>query len=109
MKRSLPEGWAIAQHGPTFNATVNPYTVQGSNNTPIRHREKAEGTGIRAIDLLVSPPSADVGVTSRVLNTVFLSDHQFIQHTVNVRSGAPRSLVTRLPAAEPPDGTPGPH
>jgi endonuclease/exonuclease/phosphatase family metal-dependent hydrolase len=109
IQSALPGDWTVAQHGPTFDPRHNPYTVQGSNNTPVRHRERRNGTGVRAIDLLLSTSGVEIGVTSRVLENLFLSDHQFIQHTIQVRSPTPWRNAT-LSAGEGPEdpfGLPG--
>jgi endonuclease/exonuclease/phosphatase family metal-dependent hydrolase len=90
LEESLPAGWTVADHGPTFDVRRNPYTIQGSNNNPVRLKERRLGTGVRTIDLLLSPPATRVSVNSRVLEAFFVSDHQFIQHTVAIRDPGER-------------------
>ena len=83
----LPEGWRLSSHGPTYDPARNPYTVRGSNNTPENHRERQEGRGTRTIDFLLTPEGTPARVESRVLDTLLLSDHQFLHHTVVLADG----------------------
>jgi endonuclease/exonuclease/phosphatase family metal-dependent hydrolase len=83
----LPEGWRLSSHGPTYDPARNPYTVRGSNNTPGNHRERREGRGTRTIDFLLTPEGTPARVESRVLDTLLLSDHQFLHHTVVLADG----------------------
>jgi hypothetical protein len=78
----LPVGWAMSQHGPTYDPSRNPYTVQGANDTEGNRQNRRLGQGTKAIDFLLSAPAAGVRVSSRVLDTLVVSDHQFLQHVV---------------------------
>ena len=77
----LPAGWRISRHGPTFEPQRNPYTVQGSTDTRETHRERQLGV-VRTIDFLVTPPGSPSRVRSEVLDTLRLSDHHFLHHTL---------------------------
>jgi endonuclease/exonuclease/phosphatase family metal-dependent hydrolase len=78
----LPDGWAMSQHGPTYDPSRNPYAVQGANDTAHHWQQRLERIGGRAIDFLLTPPSARVRLSSQVLDDLVVSDHQFIHHTV---------------------------
>jgi len=80
----LPDGWTLSVHGPTYDPGLNPYTVRGSNNTPGNHRDRRERMGARTIDFLVTPAGTPARVRSEVLDTLLLSDHQFLHHTVHL-------------------------
>jgi endonuclease/exonuclease/phosphatase family metal-dependent hydrolase len=82
LQTKLPAGWAVSQHGPTYDPRLNPYTAQGANDTPANRQRRIVGAGARAIDFLLSPPSAGVHLVSQVLDGLLVSDHQFIHHTV---------------------------
>jgi len=82
MTSGLPDGWALSEHGPTYDPMANPYTVQGSNDTPGNHRDRRLGRGVRTIDFLAVAPSAGITVRSRVMDSLLLSDHHFLLHTV---------------------------
>lgn len=84
MEDLLPEGWSLSLHGPTYDPARNPYTVQGANNTAANHRDRREGLGTRTIDFLLTPPGTRARMRSTVLDTVLMSDHQFLHHTVVV-------------------------
>lgn len=87
LARLLPPGWTVSSHGPTYDPARNPYTVRGSNNTPGNHRDRREGRGARAIDFLLTPEGTAARVRSTVLDTLLLSDHQFLHHTVYPTDG----------------------
>jgi hypothetical protein len=98
----LPEGWAISEHGPTYNPPLNPYTVEGYNNTPANHEDRRLGRGVATIDLLLSPPGSAVGMVSQVLDEFLISDHQFIQHRiVSAPPLSPYKLARRAEAVPP--------
>jgi endonuclease/exonuclease/phosphatase family metal-dependent hydrolase len=78
----LPDGWAMSQHGPTYDPGRNPYAVQGANDTAHHWEQQLHEVGGRAIDFLLTPPSARVRLSSQVLDDLVVSDHQFIHHTV---------------------------
>jgi endonuclease/exonuclease/phosphatase family metal-dependent hydrolase len=82
LQTKLPAGWAVSQHGPTYDPRLYPYTAQGANDTPANRQRRVIGAGARAIDFLLSPPSAGVHLVSQVLDGLLVSDHQFIHHTV---------------------------
>jgi len=82
----LPPGWGVSRHGPTFEPGRNPYTVQGSNDTAEKHRERRLGVA-RTIDFMVTPPGTSRRIRSEVLDTLLLSDHHFLHHTVVTSDG----------------------
>lgn len=79
---SLPAEWTLSEHGPTYDPVANPYTVEGANDTPGNHRDRRLGRGVRTIDFLATPSTAGIRLRSRVVDSLLLSDHHFLHHTV---------------------------
>lgn len=78
----LPEGWAVSDHGPTYDPKRNAYTVRGSNNTPGNHDDRRMGLGVKTVDWLAHPAEHGFVTVSEVLEGPALSDHFFVQHVV---------------------------
>ncbi len=86
LRELLPRGWGVSAHGPTFEPGRNPYTVQGSNDTPAKHRDLRAGVS-RTIDFMLTPAGSPANVRSIVLDSLLLSDHHFLHHTVVTTDG----------------------
>lgn len=78
-------GWAVADHGPTYDPVGNPYTVEGSNDRPEKHADHRLGRSVRTIDHLLSSPTA-LSVDTDVLRGLLLSDHYFLEHRISMRA-----------------------
>lgn len=78
-------GWAVADHGPTYDPVGNPYTVEGSNDRPEKHADHRLGRSVRTIDHLLSSSPA-LSVDTGVLRGLLLSDHYFLEHRVSMRA-----------------------
>lgn len=83
MSPMLPPDWRLSRHGPTYDPPRNHYTVEGANDTPGNHEDRRLGRGVKTVDYLVNPDTADLRVRSGVLDHVRLSDHYFLQHVVD--------------------------
>lgn len=73
----LPDGWRISQHGPTYDPARNPYTERGPNKYLNR-----EDRVPRTIDFLLTAPGAGVELSSEILTTLVVSDHELLHHVV---------------------------
>ncbi|MGD2046222.1 MAG: endonuclease/exonuclease/phosphatase family protein [Gemmatimonadota bacterium] len=80
----LPGGWAMSQHGATYDPVHNPYTVQGANDTEGNREDRRLGRGTRTIDFLLAPPDAGVTLSSRIMHSLVISDHEFLHHVVRL-------------------------
>ena len=76
------DGWTLSSHGPTYDPALNPYTVQGANDTAGNHRLRATGSGRRTIDFAAARLAPDEWLASEVLGQPLLSDHQFLAHAL---------------------------
>lgn len=77
----LPSGWAISEHGPTYDPTRNPYTERGAN----KHLN-LDDRAARTIDFLLAAPHAGLKVSSDVLHAITVSDHELLHHVVSMVS-----------------------
>lgn len=77
----LPDGWRISEHGPTYDPERNPYTDRGPN----RHLNR-DDLAPRTIDFLLTAPHAGLRLTSEVLSTLVVSDHELLHHVVFAES-----------------------
>jgi endonuclease/exonuclease/phosphatase family metal-dependent hydrolase len=73
----LPDGWRISQHGPTYDPAQNPYTGQGPNKY-LNQDDRAP----RTIDFLLTAPGAGLELSSQILTTLVVSDHELLHHVV---------------------------
>lgn len=74
---ALPTGWAMSDHGPTYDPAHNPYTARGANK-----RFNTDDGSARTIDFLLTAPRAGVRLTSEVLSSLVVSDHELLHHVV---------------------------
>ena len=74
---ALPGGWAMSDHGPTYDPGRNPYTGLGANR-----RFNTDDGAARTIDFLLSAPNAGVTVSSEILHSLVVSDHELLHHVV---------------------------
>jgi endonuclease/exonuclease/phosphatase family metal-dependent hydrolase len=81
---TLPDGWRVSEHGPTYDPSRNPYTVQGANDTAGNHEDRRLGRGAQTIDLLLGAPLSGVELASTVVGSLLVSDHQLVYHVVTM-------------------------
>jgi len=81
---TLPGGWQVSDHGPTYDPSRNPYTVQGANDTAANHEDRRLGRGAQAIDFLLGAPLSGVSLVSTVVDSLLVSDHQLVHHVVTM-------------------------
>lgn len=81
---TLPDGWQVSEHGPTYDPSRNHYTVQGANDTAANHEDRRLGRGARTIDLLLGAPLSGVELASTVVDSLLVSDHQLVYHLVTM-------------------------
>lgn len=85
IQATVPAGWALSDHGPTYDPPGNPYTVQGANATSGNLDDRRLGRGVRTIDFLVNALPSALQVRSDVLTGVPLSDHWFLEHRIRLQ------------------------
>ena len=81
LAEELPSGWAISEHGPTYDPARNPYTARGAN----RHLN-LDDRAARTIDFLLAAPHAGLTVSSDILHRLTVSDHELLHHVVTAAS-----------------------
>ncbi len=81
---TLPDGWQVSEHGPTYDPSRNHYTVQGANSTAANHEDRRLGRGAKTIDMLLGAPLSHFELVSTVVDSLLVSDHQLVHHLVTV-------------------------
>ena len=74
---ALPAGWAMSEHGPTYDPAHNPYTLRGANK-----RFNTDDATARTIDFLLTAPLAGLRLSSEILHGLVVSDHELLHHVV---------------------------
>jgi len=83
---TLPEGWQVSEHGPTYDPSRNHYTVQGANDTAANREDRRLGRGAKTIDMLLGAPLSGVELVSSVVDSLLVSDHQLVHHFVTMEA-----------------------
>jgi len=81
---TLPEGWQVSEHGPTYDPSRNHYTVQGANDTAANREDRRLGRGAKTIDMLLGAPLSGLELVSTVVDSLLVSDHQLVYHLVTM-------------------------
>lgn len=81
LTEELPVGWAISQHGPTYDPAHNPYTERGAN----KHLN-LDDRAPRTIDFLLAAPHAGLELSTDILHAITVSDHELLHHVVSMAS-----------------------